>query len=300
MRTHRLFLIGIALRTALYCNAASCAFAFSLPLAADKLDSAPTREQAAKSVDSATDDSAFETLEPNCGRTYGAEDEGELARFDAELRYALSTHDQAQMSLLVAFPLRINTSGKGSNSISDPRALQDAYPSNFSNTVVNAILNTAPNQVQCMRDGAMYGRGIVWVGSTVLNKKLVYRITTVNLPEKPIAPLKKGEFLVEFVCETHKQRILVDSAFDASFRFRAWNKPHLIRASPDLELTARIETRDTLGTGDCAFEQWRFSRGNATYTIGGLGCTDGSEPEGSRGFVQVKIGEVVKSELYCQ
>jgi hypothetical protein len=52
------------------------------------------------------------------------------------------------------------------------------------------------------------------------------------------------------------------------------------------------------GSGVCRHSVWEFVRGADRITVEDLGCTDGSQPEGTIGFLRIVSGED-ESHEYC-
>jgi hypothetical protein len=107
----------------------------------------------------------------------GATETKSFLAFDQELRGALSKQDAVSMALLVQFPLRINADA-GSYSLNDPAALQSHFQEVFSAAVRTAVLNQRTAIVFCNYQGAMCGKGVVWINLTSHG----YAVRVVNLP----------------------------------------------------------------------------------------------------------------------
>lgn len=141
----------------------------------------------------------------------------------------------------------------------------------------------------------MYGAGDVWVkalnGST-------YRVFSVNVGEydpKTAPSQDKPEKLLE--CITSKHKVIVEDIGRQKLRYRSWDAGKIETSTPDLQL----ENGDLLndGHGICAYSIYRFRRGKYVYEVSSLGCTDGSEPRGSKGKLTVRRGEQIKGEWWC-
>jgi hypothetical protein len=220
----------------------------------------------------------------------GAKDTKSFLAFDKELRTAITKQDAAAMAFVVEFPLRIN-SATGEYSLNDPAALQSHFQEVFPAAVRKAILDQKVEEMFCKDEGVMYGNGEVWVDAT----KLGYAIQIVNLRSAVHSPVA-NERQIDFVCQTEKFRIVVDSVARTS-RYRAWNRPHPVTGEPDLEINTGERTME--GTGPCAHPVWTFKNSRATYIIRGLGCTEDEPPKGAKGMFDVQIQGQSKASGWC-
>jgi hypothetical protein len=188
--------------------------------------------------------------------------------------------------------------GRGSISINNPQALQERFDEIFPEYVKTAVLRTVRSDVGCSFAGVIYGNGEIWVDPDVADGVLEYWIDSVNLSPKSLNSTTLVHRLLDFVCDTPKHRILIDSDKQIQYRYRAWNKPKAISEPPDMEIDAgKLEM---LGTGPCLHTEWKFTKGKTTFTVSELGCTNGSEPTGTHGFLTVEIDGAMKQELFCK
>jgi hypothetical protein len=210
--------------------------------------------------------------------------------FDKELREAIAKRDPVTVSMLVAFPLRIN-SNRGSWSIDDAAALQSHFEEIFPEPVRNAILHQDPAKIFCRDQGAMYGNGEVWVNTA----KFGFAVSVINLAalQKP----RSAPNQVEILCQTDSYRIVVDSDKANASRYRAWNRPHPLTGPPDLEIKGGEKSFE--GTGLCAHPLWSFTNKSATYVIEGLGCTEDEPPKGAIGRFEVSVSNESKTSGWC-
>lgn len=195
------------------------------------------------------------------------------------------------MSFLVHFPLRVNTD-KGSLLIPDAESLGGHFQEIFPLGVRTNILDTNEADYICRYDeGIAYKGGVAWVqdldGRTGL--------WSINLPT---VSGKTASSKLAYSCETKTNRIVVDEASNGDVRYRSWNKPKPLTASPDVDVAHGKMTFQ--GTGVCAYPSYTFTVGNVIYEVqGGLGCTDGSEPAKATGHLSVTIGGKQVTDVWC-
>ena len=84
-----------------------------------------------------------------------------------------------------------------------------------------------------------------------------------NLSPKSPNSTALGHRLLDFVCDTPKHQIIIDSDQQIQYRYRAWNKPKAISEPPDMEVDAG--KLDMLGTGPCVHDEWKFTKGKTTF-----------------------------------
>ena len=233
-------------------------------------------------------------LGENCNLSVlGLKDTKAFLEFDRELRDALSRQDPAAVALLMRGMLRVNDS-RGTYYLDSPKSLQLRFHEIFTPAVRQAVLKQQPKTVFCTLSGVMYGNGQLWVDAIGAH----FRIKTINLsgPSPPhIAKMRK----VEFVCETEKHRIIVDSIDERSFHYSAWNKPRGLTEKPDMELANGA--LDPQGSGPCRYDVWQFTNGTIRYEIGELeSCGDGSSAsEGAIGRLEVLSGDQTVASYWC-
>jgi hypothetical protein len=218
-----------------------------------------------------------------------------LVAFDVTLPVALEKRDLAAVSLLIEFPLRVNYQS-GPISILNPTALQSRFDQVFTPRVRKAVLEQKPQELVCLPMGGVgYGRGDLWVD--VVNKAPHARYAIQSVSPDPIegkADIPEG---VVFACNAALHKIAVDYTRTTGFRYRSWNIPRAVTEQPDLTVLsgdAKVE-----GTGPCAIHLWTFRQGDTEYTVGELGCTDGSEGPGARGRLTVTRGGRVLLGGFC-
>lgn len=220
----------------------------------------------------------------------GAKDTKSFLAFDKELRVAIAKQDVVAMAFLVQFPLRVH-SETGNYSLDDPAALQSHLQEVFPTAVRKAILDQKVEETFCKDEGVMYGNGEVWINAT----KLGYAIQIVNLRSAAHTAVANDR-QIDFVCQTEKFRIVVDSVARTS-RYRAWNKPHPVTGEPDLEIKSGEQTVE--GTGPCAHPVWKFKNRSASYIIQDLGCTEDAPPKDAKGMFEVQIQGQSKASGWC-
>jgi hypothetical protein len=218
-----------------------------------------------------------------------------LATFDETLRVALEKRDYAAVSLLIEFPLRVSYQS-GPITILNPITLQSRFEQVFTPKVRKAVLEQKPQGLMCMPMGGVgYGRGHLWVD--VVNKAPYARYAIQSVSPDPIDGRNELREGVVFVCNAAQHKIAVDYMRTSGFRYRSWNTPRPVTDRPDLTLVkgeAKIE-----GTGPCASHLWTFRQGDTEYSVGELGCTDGSEGRDARGTLTVTRGDRVLLHGFC-
>jgi hypothetical protein len=202
------------------------------------------------------------------------------------------------MALLVKQPLRVN-SNRGTYYIGDPWSLQSRFHEIIPSSVRDVVLKQRPETVFCNMSGIMYGNGTVWVDL----EDGRYRVKTINLPvTTPTKPFT-GRVL-NFVCETDTQRIIVDESGKGVLRYRAWIKPRALTDKPDKLLNGK-ET--SAGSGPCEYSLRTFvdgnMKGNMKYVIGDLEvCTSESDPpppQDAIGRLDVLSEDKIETSSWC-
>lgn len=234
------------------------------------------------------------------GRWYGVSDKGELAAFAAQLRRALVEADPVQLAVLARFPLQVNGPGSESIAVGDPQTLQLRYDQYAPKELRGKVLAEPGMDVWCSYRGIGFGGGHLWAQPVVLNNVLSYRLTVINLPDSLAPNPLKERRVIDFICETPKHRVVVDSIGNSRFRYRAWNKPRPITDKPDLELAGTDDTYTSEGTGPCRYSIWTFSSGTTEFSVSELGCTEGPPPEGSVGRLSVQKDGRPLGDYWCQ
>jgi hypothetical protein len=157
--------------------------------------------------------------------------------------------------------------------------LQGRFQEIFPAEVRRTILGQNPKAVSCNYAGIMYGDGVLWI----VKRDSGYGITSVNVPTSGSSPESAG-YHVEFACQTHTDRIIVDQLKGETLRYRAWRKPHALVDKPDVEtIHGKKEFR---GIGPCAYPLWSFTDGATKVVVEGLGCSNGDQPENAVGTIE--------------
>lgn len=238
-------------------------------------------------------------LGPSCDLTIvGTTDKETFVRFHNELRTAIARRDIAATALLVRFPLRINFSDGSTISLDNVKALQTRFAEVFPSSVRTVIINQKLNDIICGYEGIMYGRGHVWIEAVDTRGKGRYRVSTINVPAAGNHGRLKEVVGLQFVCDTESYRIVIDTNSSGLLRYRAWNHPRAVTDKPDTEIAPGTESGE--GTGGCARRIWKFKKGATGFNIGELGCTDGSEPKGTTGELEVLLGDQVQQRSWCR
>jgi len=237
----------------------------------------------------------------DCTRSVGGPGKAAFLLFDRELRAALATPDAASLALLVAFPLRVNSSDEATISVDNPAALQVRFQEVFPSGVRKAVLNQKVGEVFCKYTGIMYGSGEVWVQVVGQGNAERYALTAVNLPgagkiASPKSwPLKTPR--VEFACNAEQHRLIIDTNATGAMRFREWNQPHSISDKPDMEVPSG--TKELEGTDPCTHAIWTFQQGKTEFVLSELGCTENEVPQGAKGTLEVSIDGTQQISSWC-
>jgi len=234
------------------------------------------------------------------GRWFGVRDKGELAAFVAQLRAALAASDPVQFAVLARYPLQVNGPGVSSMSVVTPQTLQLRFSEFAPQAWREKLLATSAEDISCSYRGVGFAHGALWAQPVELDGVHSYRITVLNLPDTPGSVLPKGRRTIEFVCETPRHRVIVDSLDHDAYRYRAWNKPRPITDTPDLELAGDDSTPGSEGTGPCRYSIWRFRSGETEFSVSDIGCTEGDPPDGAVGTLTVQKKDKVLSRKWCQ
>jgi len=224
---------------------------------------------------------------------FGETDTKQYLSFDAALRDALRNGDPTALAVLVKFPLNVYSPGEGSFSINDPSTLQLRYDEIIPQSLRDAVLKQEPSELYCHDVGADYydKHAQVHIDQVSVGSAKEFRLVGVDLLDGKSTEPPKTTWGVDFICHTPKYRIVVDSTSgkpdgsSSTFRYRAWVKPHGATDKPDMELVGG--TDDGGGTGVCYASAWTFRNGKIQYAVSRLGCTDGSEPKGAEGRVDI-------------
>jgi hypothetical protein len=227
--------------------------------------------------------------------------EAAFLAFDKELRSALSSGDAAALALLVRFPLRVTFSDGAKISLHDPATVQLRFEEVFPPPLRAVVMNQKPRAVFCRYDGIMYGRGALWIDLTGEGKAARFTIASVNVPstgEKTANGVRRSPGpQVVFTCNADKHRIIVDVSKAGDIRYRSWNKPRSVTEKPDMVVAAG--NTDVEGTSPCTHSIWTFKRGDATFVVSELGCTEGKPPAGAIGTLEVLLDGKQGMEGWC-
>lgn len=225
-------------------------------------------------------------------------DKQDFLDFDASLRAALKNGDPSALALLVKFPLGLQDADGSSIAITDAATLQSKFDLAFPQSVRDAILKLKPTDLWCNYVQAFYhGDGVQMnIEQVDVGASKEFRVTSVDrIPSSN--PLTNADRQIRFVCHTPKHRILIDQTGTEKLRYRAWVKPHTFPDKPDMEIGTGTETLE--GSDICGHAIWTFKNGKTQYQVSELGCTDGSEPKGSIGSVEVTVGDKPAETLWC-
>lgn len=232
-----------------------------------------------------------------CQVEYELTDPSALPRFHAELRTALQKADAALLAPLIRFPLRVNGPDGSAIQILNVRTLQLEFERIFNAPTRRAILATRRDDISCMPSGLMVGHGVLWAQPDSASGRDRFLLTTVNRKDTDSPPAPAARRLV-FSCPAQTHRALIDESSDGNLRLRAWKLPKTLTEPPDLEIDDGTWSRK--GTGLCAHDLWTFPAGTRSYQVSTVGCTDGQEPEGIRGFFWVEDDDRRLQREFCR
>ncbi len=227
---------------------------------------------------------------------YGGEDQGALARFDDELRQALTTGHHLQLLPLIDFPLRLNFANRGTIQIADAQALMSFYPMIFPAELKAKILNYKRAEIGCLPQGVMYGPGELWLRPIALeNNQLTYRLMAINEVNDE-SKLDSEADEVKMICETSYHRIVIDEQQNTP-RYRAWNKPRSLTLAPDLEIKQGLS--DYEGTGPCTSSIWNFTSGSTSLQMSEISPCSAEDSTRARGNLEIFIQGKSAQTLIC-
>ncbi len=223
----------------------------------------------------------------------GGRDANEFLAFDRDLRQAVKTGNQGAIALLVGYPLAVND-GRGTYRIKDSASLQGRFEEIFTPVVRKAITEQPLNDIACLPEGVMYGRGLVWVNLT----RAGYAVTAITVPQSSQhTPRTAGR--IEFVCRTDELRALVDLAPGGKPRYRAWRKTQSLMEKPYVEIANGTATSE--GTGPCRHEIWSFTGAGKELTVEELGCYERASepPPNATGQLVISTGGKSEKTWWC-
>ena len=233
---------------------------------------------------------------PNCqfgaGRP-GVTDAAGFAAFDRDLRSALADGDLEALSLLVRFPLRVN-SGGGTIHVADVAALQGRFDSVFPAAMRARVAASGPESVVCGPNGQLgYAHGVLWVDSTPQG----FLARAVNL--QPAGEGNGSERRnLQFRCVSPERRLLIDGGPDGSSRLRSWDRSSTLSGPADLEIHGGTLTYE--GTGPCRARNWSFATEGKEYAVEeGSACGAEATSAGTRGGVVVSADGTVIESFPC-
>lgn len=217
---------------------------------------------------------------------------GKFIDFDKQLKSTMRSGDPVALSFLIQFPLRVN-SENGTTSIDDARALQSDFARLFPSGARARIVAARNNDLVCNLEGVGYADGLVWAEETERG----YRLVEVNQQQTKAETSAQKNGKVRFICKTKTHKIVVDELAGGTLRYRSWNSPHNVSDAPDMEVRNGAENID--GSGQCAASTYTFKNSSAVYSVGELGCTDGSEPNGATGELNVTVSGKRVTNAWC-
>jgi len=237
-------------------------------------------------------------LGPSCDlKITGGTDKQDFLNFDRVLRKAIQNGDSATAAELSDYPLSVNYGSGVTISIDTPATFQARFDEMFPDYARKAVLDNKPDQLWCNWEGVMYGNGVVWVSLTGKSNSSRYRIAAINLQERPKDANVSKSRKTDYVCVTDKHYVVIDDEDGTHYRYRAWGKSAL-DDKPDMEIGTGVLGSE--GTGLCAYDIWKFKKGDTEFDVMGLGCGgDTDEPQDASGQLQVLIKDQLKQMEWC-
>lgn len=246
----------------------------------------------------ASDPVSDPSLGPACYGPLSPADKEAFFAFDRELRAALTGEDAVAMAFLVELPMRVNYPDGSAISLTNARSIQTRFDEVFPPALRSAVLNTKLEDIDCTTEGAMYGRGRIWVQAASSSESTIYRIFTVNLLEATSSAKRGNGWSLDFACDTKTARIAIDSDANRSPRYRAWTKPRPLADPADIVITGGSE--DFPGTGPCRYREWSFQNDTRRIVLGLVSpcAPDETYPPGATAELTITAGEDVET-YYC-
>lgn len=110
----------------------------------------------------------------------------QLASFARALQLVVSSHNAALVAELVAFPLRVNRTNREPAFLSERQFLA-SFDEVFTPEVSEAVASQDPDALFENWQGAMFGRGAVWISgvcATAVCAEFSLRVVAVNVPSR--------------------------------------------------------------------------------------------------------------------
>lgn len=253
----------------------------------------------------------------------GVSDDHQIDDNAQALQQAIRARDKQTVAKMVDYPLPVMF-GRKPVKIKNSEQFLEYYDQIFLPYLVSEIAAAIPHHMFSKGDGALL-TSTIWLDNTgklssidVIGEPIACAMSRNNtqsassgattdagkkldLECKEFAGSMPAEdpkaYETNYVCDTPKHHIVVDSKADEVPRYRAWVKPHPMTAKPDMEIDLGAE--EVEGTGECAYSTWTFKKGDTQFDVGQLGCTDGSEPKGAVGQLNITIHGELKQTLWC-
>ena len=236
------------------------------------------------------------------GALLSAQDADDYERFTREVVDSLQRKDASAMALLVHFPVQVNlpdaTTILIANELSLKRRFDQVFPPAFRQFVVETE-KAGTGENGWAGGGYMLDHGALWAQNYPEKEGPPgLRIETVNAflgtQTKDQAPRE-----TLFACETSRHRLLIDGPEDqaGTLRYRSWDKPHFPPDAPDFSVTGG--NRETLGTGTCSHDLWRFNKGRVGISVEENRCSADAPAKASRAIVTLNTKDAEKETLPC-
>jgi len=216
----------------------------------------------------------------------GVTDDRQIDDNALALQRAILAIDKQAVAKMVDYPLPV-LFGRKSVSIKDATQFIQAYDQIFIPPMLDEISAAIPHHMFTDEDGALM-TSTIWLDDS---GKLA-SIDVIGGPEED-----RNIYETNYICDTTKLHIVIDSKADEVPRYRAWVKPHPLTVKPDMEIDSGSETVE--GTGVCDHSIWSFKKGDTQFEVSQLGCTEGSEPSGAVGQLEITIRGELKETLWC-
>lgn len=216
----------------------------------------------------------------------GVHDDRQIDDNALALQRAIIAKHKEVVSEMVHYPLSV-IFGRHRVKIKDRAQFLGVYDRIFIPAMVSEIAAAIPHHMFSKDIGALLTSNI-WLDDS----GKLYSIDVVGGPKE-----NPNIYEIDYVCDTARYHIVIDSKADEIPRYRAWIKRRTMTMIPDMEIDNGSETFE--GTGVCAHSIWTFKKGDARFDVSELGCTDGSEPKGASGELDITIRGKLRQTLWC-
>lgn len=212
--------------------------------------------------------------------------------FDSDLRAGLKKPDGGFVLHLLHYPFTSELQGPGPTEFRNSWQAHFRIKELFSPALRSIIQKQDIKDISCDTYGLYYGDKNLTVEPNFT--PVTTNRTDINFE---IISISGPDYKTQFVCNTVKHWIVVDSNGPGFYRYRAWNKPRPDTDAPDLEIDSG--KGDVEGSGSCKHSVWKFSNDNAEYVISKRNCAEHNAPQGWKGKLDVLINGKRVESRWC-